>query len=269
MSFQPLSTPPAEETQLHLSRARDLISVLSHECRTPLTSIKGFAETLLLHDERLTSDQRKQFLGIIRDQSDRLIRLTESLLLTYSKGLDLEDSLTPQHIVLLEFVERVLKGFQGRLAQFSGRSIEVSFDLPSSLAIWADADRLEEVLWNLLDNALKYGDNNTPIRLLVQTRKTESGREALITVENTADPIPEDKQEMLFQPFCRMDNPLSRQQEGVGLGLYLVRRLVEAMGGVLSLLCNPAGRSVAFTLVFPVLKSSGVSKAKGTVDSSS
>lgn len=226
----------------------DFVSTVSHELRTPLTSIKGFADTILRAGERLDVSQQRRYVGIIKDQADRLTRLVEDLL-AVSRLESKRLQLTNRAIELAEAVERV----QINLAE-KATNHKLIIDIPASLPpVWADADRLEQILTNLIDNAIKYSPARTTVHFVAKTVVAEGDNGPTEMVEFVvADQgvgIPEEHLPKIFHKFSRLDNPLVRQTEGTGLGLYITRSLVLALGGEITVASQKNGTT--FTVRLP------------------
>lgn len=232
----------------------EFVSTVSHELRTPLTSIKGFADTLLRAGERIDPKQQKRYIGIIKDQADRLTRLVEDLL-AVSRLESKRLQLTIRAIDLKEAVERVHRNLQEKAGD---HKIEVKF-APGIPPVWADADRLEQILTNLVDNAIKYSPKNTTVTVSASAVHQEgqsvedSGKDPVemieICVSDQGLGISEDNLPKIFSKFSRLDNPLVRQTEGTGLGLYITRSLVIALGGDITVTSKPG--DTTFTVRLP------------------
>ncbi|MGB9404812.1 MAG: ATP-binding protein [Candidatus Acidiferrales bacterium] len=207
-----------------LERVRqDFVANVSHEFKTPLTAIQGFAETLLggaLEDEK----NNRRFLEIIRDHAMRLSRLTDDLLkLARIEAGKLEVQF--QAVPLAELIEGCAAT---TLLKASHRSLSLDIDYPPQLpAVRGDAGLLREVLQNLLDNAVQY----TPPGGRVELRAEARANEAVITVADSGIGIPLADQERIFERFYRVDAARSREVGGTGLGLSIAKHIVEAHGG--------------------------------------
>jgi PAS domain S-box-containing protein len=216
---------PLSETvclnQAHL----DFVSTVSHELRTPLTSIKGFAETLLTSNDRLTKEQRQRFLSIIKNQIDRLSRLVENLL-TVSRLESKKSKSIYKVINLKSLIEPIVQVLQ---CKFPEHTFEVIIDknLPE---VWTDSDKLEQIMTNLIDNAAKYSKNGTKVTV---TAKFRDGALDIIQIKviDQGIGIPEYYLAKIFTKFSRIDNPLTREVQGTGLGLYITKTIVENLGG--------------------------------------
>jgi len=202
---------------------RDFIANVSHEFRTPLTAIQGFAETLLggaIDDPQ----NRLRFLEIILDHSRRLARLTEDLLMLSKMDADRLD-LEIRRLSVSQFVGSCIETSQ-RPADEKG--LRLSVNLPENIPdIAADRRRLAEVLQNLLDNAIQY----TPSGGQIMVSASPNGTEVIFTVSDTGMGIPRADQPRIFERFYRVDVARSREVGGTGLGLSIAKHLVEAHGG--------------------------------------
>ena len=207
-----------------LERVRqDFVANVSHEFRTPLTAIQGFAETLLggaLDDQA----NRGRFVEIIRDHAARLARLTEDLLeLSRIEAGKLELEFRP--VSLSPLIESCLVAAQ---LKATPKKITLEVKLPSDLpAVRGDSNRLQEVLQNLLDNAVQY----TPSGGRIEVSAASEDDQCVVTVADTGIGIPEAEQERIFERFYRVDAARSREAGGTGLGLSIARHIVEAHGG--------------------------------------
>jgi len=201
---------------------RDFVANVSHELKTPLTSIKGFTETLLegaLDDKENSRD----FLKIIQDHAERLNSLVNDLLsLSYleSKEIILDKS----DLNLNQQLEEVVSGFR---AQLKKRDIDIKNELPADLTVKADTDRIRQVFTNLIDNAIKFNAEKGSIRVFSQ----ELEGEIKITVEDSGMGIPAKDIPRIFERFYRVDKARSRSLGGTGLGLSIVKHIVELHGG--------------------------------------
>jgi two-component system phosphate regulon sensor histidine kinase PhoR len=209
-----------------LERVRqDFVANVSHEFKTPLTAIQGFAETLLagaLDDP----ENNRRFLEIIRNHAIRLARLTNDLLKLArieAGKLELEFSA----VGLLELIEACT---ETTLLKANRKEITLEISVQPQLpAVRGDAALLRDVLQNLLDNAIQY----TPARGHISVTTVAGPREAVITVADTGIGIPLSDSERIFERFYRVDAARSREAGGTGLGLSIAKHIVEAHGGKL------------------------------------
>ena len=201
---------------------RDFVANVSHELKTPLTSIKGFVETLLegaLEDKK----NNRNFLKIIQEHADRLDKLVNDLLsLSHleSKGIVIEK----REFNLNDQVKEVIAGFK---SQLKNKGIEVTNQLPKELIINGDKDRVEQVLVNLIDNAIKFNKDKGSIKIY----KQDHNENIKIIIEDFGMGIPGKDISRIFERFYRVDKARSRELGGTGLGLSIVKHIVELHGG--------------------------------------
>jgi two-component system phosphate regulon sensor histidine kinase PhoR len=207
-----------------LERVRqDFVANVSHEFKTPLTAIQGFAETLLggaLDDLA----NRKRFVEIIREHAMRLARLTDDLLkLSRIEAGRLELELRPIRVEAL-----VNSCIETARLKAESRGLQIHVNLPAGLPpVRGDGAQLGEVLQNLLDNALQY----TPSGGEIEVTASSDGHEVTLTVADTGIGIPESDLARIFERFYRVDAARSREAGGTGLGLAISRHIVDAHGG--------------------------------------
>jgi two-component system phosphate regulon sensor histidine kinase PhoR len=225
---------------------RDFVANVSHEFKTPLTAIQGFAETLLagaMEDKKNSG----RFLEIIRDHAVRLGRVTNDLLkLSQIEAGRLQLDLRP--VVIADLVQACVETIRLKAEKKQiGLTVECAGDLPP---VPADAARLRESLLNLLDNALQY----TPAGGQIAVRARRAGDEAVLAVSDTGMGIPKADQQRVFERFYRMDDARSREVGGTGLGLSISKHLIEAHGGRIELVSQP-GQGSIFSIVLPLVQS--------------
>lgn len=198
----------------------NLIDTVSHEFRTPLTSIQGYTSRLLRQDIEIDEEMKQKSLRTIKKQSERLSRMVEDLLVVP----DIEGEkirINPEPLWLNKIVESAIA-----LVSSEDKVIEnnIGEDFPLVLA---DKDRLEQVFVNLLENAVKYSTEGA----VISVNSVEKARFAKVYIKNPCEVIPEAKLEKLFEKFTRIDDKTTRTTRGTGLGLFIVKGLVEAMNG--------------------------------------
>jgi two-component system phosphate regulon sensor histidine kinase PhoR len=221
----------------------EFVSTVSHELRTPLTSIKGFADTILRAGDRLDLAQQRRYIGIIKDQADRLGRLVEDLL-AVSRLESKKMQLTIRAIDLGAAVQRVLRNLTDK-----GANHRLVTNVPTGLTpVWADSDRIEQILTNLIDNAIKYSPAKTTVT--INAREVATAPPMVeFSVSDQGVGIASEHLSEIFTKFSRLDNPLVRQTEGTGLGLYITRSLVLALGGQITVTSSPG--NTTFTVQLP------------------
>jgi len=200
------------------------VSAVSHELRTPLTAIKGFVATLLQdHENYFSNETRNEFYEIIDSECDRLKRLIDDLLsvsrIEAGRSLDMRKELfSPLKIAIR--VVRAHKAF----AKKNQMILDAPKELPSMVG---DADKFEQILNNLISNAIKYSPQGGEIRLVMRIQNDQ----LRIQVQDHGIGVPPDKLERIFDKFERVDNSDTRRTGGTGIGLFLVKHLVEQHGG--------------------------------------
>lgn len=203
----------------------NLIDTVSHELRTPLTSIQGYTSRLMRQDIVIDEETKQKSLRIIKEQSERLKRLIEDLLtIPDIEGMRLR---TVNDNIWLN---KVFEQAELLLRKRDGHEIVVNL-APDFPQVVADKGRLEQVFVNLYENAVKY---SYPDTLILVDTAVMNGK-AVITVKNKCDKIPPKKLQSLFGKFVRLDDNMTRTTRGSGLGLFIVKGLVEAMGGTIEL----------------------------------
>ncbi len=219
------------EKNKELERLNDfrenLVNATSHEFRTPLTSIIGYTSRLLRQDIVLDDETKVKSLQIIKQQAQRLSNMVEDLLVipeleSYSLKFDI------QEVDLAGSINRAIEYLSSEDTEFFA---DVSTDLKN---VWSDEYRLEQIIINLLDNAIKYTKDNAPIEIFA---KNTDGVPTL-TIKNKCEKISEEIKQKLFEKFIRADSKLTRTTRGTGLGLYIVKGLAEALKIDISLECD-------------------------------
>jgi signal transduction histidine kinase len=224
---------------------KEFVANVSHELRTPLTVIKGFTETLIEDDERLTPEERQRFLGKINRQTLRLVALVNDLLsLSRLESDQHRIDLRPQS--LRAIIDEIVAEYTER---FRDANINLELDLRHAHDVLAlDALKIYQVLQNLLDNCFRYAKGFTRIRIL--TREVDDC--VCVTVDDDGCGIPAMDVPRVFERFYRVDKARSRESGGTGLGLSIVKHIVQLHGGEVS--CESeerAGTRIHFTLPIP------------------
>ena len=224
---------------------RDFVANVSHELRTPLTAIRGYAETLL--SGALEDPVRaRNFLGVIDRHSERLSRLIDDLL-TLS-DLELGKSPLKKEAVLLEaLVDEVLEVLREK-AERGG--VTLVKELPPGLPLlMGDGDRLQQVLINLADNAVKYTPSGGTVTVAARSGAPGSPSDVVVSVTDTGGGIPAEEIPRLTERFYRVDKARSRELGGTGLGLAIVKHIVQAHGGRLDITSTlNVGTTVKFSI---------------------
>lgn len=201
----------------------DFVANVSHELKTPLTSIKGFVETLLSGALEDKKDSR-EFLRIIQEQANRLDALSNDLLNLASleeKGV----TLNREKVDLKELADKVLLVFEGELRK---KEIEARNELAADCIVSADRDKMEQVFTNLIDNAIKFNRQKGSIRIYAQDA---SGDKIKVAIKDSGCGIPAKDVPRVFERFYRVDKARSRSLGGTGLGLSIVKHIIELHSG--------------------------------------
>jgi two-component system phosphate regulon sensor histidine kinase PhoR len=228
----------------------DFVANASHELRTPLAALSGFIETLR-GAAREDPAARERFLAIMEAQARRMARLIDDLL-SLSR-IELNAHLRPEAPVeLLPVVRQVVDTLQ-TLAQ--DRGVEITIAAPEqSLVVAGDRDELIRVFENLVENALKYGGAGKRVEITLGSANTNGGREAVVAVRDFGPGIAAEHLPRLTERFYRVDVAGSRAQGGTGLGLALVKHILNRHRGRLSIE-SKAGAGATFTVRMPLLQS--------------
>jgi PAS domain S-box-containing protein len=200
----------------------DFVSMVSHELRAPLTNINGSIELMLEGDSPCYDREHREMLQIVREQSARLTRLVQGIL-NVSRIEAGQLVLQPQAFNMVSLIEKVIDVWESR-------GVSNRFERPHAMnlpSVWADRDRTEEILFNLIDNAIKY----SPEAAVIHVDAEADGQYVVVSVADQGIGIPADEIEKIFDKFHRVDRRDASESYGHGLGLYICRRLIEAQGG--------------------------------------
>ena len=212
----------ADSLERSEQRRNDFIANVSHELKTPMTTIAGFADGLL--DGTIPKDQQDKYLVTIADETRRLSRLVRSMLdlsRMESAGTDLTRR---REFDILETIISTLLNFEARATE---KDLDVDLQLPENhVNVLADPDAITRVIYNLLDNAVKFAAEGSV--LTVSLWKADG--KAYVSVKDRGETIPESDLPFIFDRFHKSDRSRSLDRDGVGLGLYLVKRILDAHG---------------------------------------
>jgi len=214
----------AYERQKELDRLKDqFIMTASHELRTPLTAVQGYIDLLEQYDASLSAEERLSFLAKAQRSSDELALLVGNIMDASRVETDVEQvslctvSLASSVMHIVEILEAIM--------QRENRHIQVN--VPAHIMVVADELRLRQVLLNLVGNAIKYSPAGTSVDISAVTR----GEDVTLRVRDLGLGVPAADQERLFERFVRLERDMNSPARGTGLGLYISKRLIEAMGG--------------------------------------
>jgi signal transduction histidine kinase len=219
----------------------DFVAITSHELRSPLAAVRGFVDTLVNRLDELTDSEVREFLEIIDQQSARLARLVEDLLV--ASRIDAgEMTFDPKEVDLAACLSETVQGLGDARHRVD---LRMSPGMPHS--IWLDANRVDQILRNLLHNALKFSPAGSPVEL----EAALDGTDLVLSVHDAGVGIPPEEQERIFERFHQADSVNTRNAEGAGLGLYITRQLVEALGGTIDVR-SLLGAGSTFSVRLPV-----------------
>jgi PAS domain S-box-containing protein len=219
----------------------DFVATVSHELRTPLTPLKGFLITLLHGVGDGTKEERQGYYKIMLNQANRLERLITDLL-EASRIESGEPVVDMKPVDLNAEVSSIVDTF---VEQYPDRTFRMDLH-PETVAVLGDPLRIDQIVTNLVSNAVKYSPRAEPIDVVVRG----NGRDATVEVRDHGQGIAPEDQDRIFERFFRVDNALTRQAGGTGLGLYLSKKLADAMRGRLRVESSP-GRGASFVLALP------------------
>ena len=209
----------AETLQQTERKRRDFIANISHELKTPMTTIAGYTDGIL--DGTIPPESEKQYLQIISDESRRLSRLVRRML-DVSQLQAMDPLKSGSRFDVCESMRRVLISMEKKITD---RHLDVEADIPEEpILVRGDNDMITQVIYNLLENAAKFARTGTALYLGVTTA---ADGKAYVTVRNLGDTIPADELPKLFERFHKSDKSRSEDKDGVGLGLYIVKTILE------------------------------------------
>ena len=235
-----------EESLAHLTEMNrlkdDFVAAVSHELRTPLTSIQGYIKTLLRPNVEFTPDDQRSFIEAVDRQSERLRRLIEDLLVVSRIESD-SDKLLVTPVLLQKVAHHVVDEFRARTGN---RAFDFRFD-QNLLEVDTDETKVHQVVSNFVDNALKYAPDGSSITIGGRV----DGDYVVMSVADEGPGIPDIEQARIFDRFYQIDQSSTRAAGGTGLGLYICRKLAEAIGGDVRLERSDENGSV-FALWIPL-----------------
>lgn len=221
----------------------DFISTVSHELRTPLTSIRGFAQTMLSSWDKLDDENKKKFIQIIEQQSNRLINLVENML-SVNKLQSFKDKLVFKAVNVERLIEPVVQIVKQQYSEHNF-IIDLNSKLPKILV---DTDKFQQIMMNLIENAAKYSLEGTNI--IIKTNFSKLPDFVSVKVIDEGIGIKEEDYEKIFTKFSRLDNPLTRKAQGSGLGLYITKTLIHKMNGTINVTSSENGTTFEVLLPF-------------------
>jgi len=227
-----------QRARLERSRA-ELVSTVAHELRSPLTSVKGFTATLLAKWHRFTDDQKRVMLETVNADADRVTRLITELL-DVSR---IESGRMEVHRQLVDVPDRATRIVAGRVAAGEPEEKFRLVAAPNLPETWLDADKIDQILGNLVENAVRHGAGI--VTVVVERARIGGDQAVAVSVRDQGEGIPPEMAPRVFRQFWR-----GKRRGGTGLGLYIVKGLVEALGGTITVGCAPGG-GAEFRFIVP------------------
>lgn len=223
------------------SQRSEFIANVSHELKTPMTTISGFAEGIL--DGTIPPEREKESLQIVVSETRRLSRLVRRMLDLARINALTENTVTAQEqFDLTEVVSQVIISLESKI---TGRNLDVDVQMPDEkLMVWGDPDSITQVCYNLLDNAAKFAAAGTAITVQI----TKKDGKAYTTIRNLGSTIPKDELPLLFERFHKADYSRSMDREGVGLGLYIVKTILGNLKETITATSEDGVTQFTFTL---------------------
>ena len=223
------------------STRRSFIANVSHELKTPMTTIIGFVEGIL--DGTIPPEQHEHYLKIVLAEAQRLSRLVRAML-DIAKIEAGELKLSPTVFDINETVCRALFPFERKIEE---KRLEIrGLDVPEKVLVFADADLIHQVVYNLIDNAIKFSDDGGYIEFRYATVRNQ----VYVSVRNSGQGITEEECAHIFERFYKTDKSRSRDKQGVGLGLHIVKSVINFHGGDITVHSVP-GKYTEFTFTLP------------------
>ena len=199
-------------------RRSEFIANVSHELKTPMTTIAGFADGIL--DGTIPPEKEKQYLQVISSETRRLSRLVRSML--DLSRLQSDERAAQQQFDICETMLRVLVSLENKI---NAKHLNVDAHLPDDpVQVWGDQDAITQVCYNLLDNAAKFSPENGPLRISITTKSSK----AYISISNEGQAISPEELPLIFDRFHKTDHSRSADRDGVGLGLYIVKTILNS-----------------------------------------
>ena len=218
---------------------KSFIANVSHDFRSPLTSIKGYLEAIL--DGTIPPENERQYLQIISDESRRLSRLVRRML-DVSQLQAIDPLREGKHFDICESMRRVLISMERKITD---RNLDVEADIPEEpILVLGDKDMITQVIYNLLENATKFAREGSTLYLGVTTIDGK----ARVTVRNEGDTIPAEELPLLFERFHKSDKSRSEDKDGYGLGLYIVKTILEQHKEKISVTSEDGVTAFSFSL---------------------
>lgn len=230
-----------EKQQMAEIKAR-FLSGLTHELKNPLTIMQGFIELVLSGDTGEINHLQREFLDSAMEEGDRFKKILDDLL-DFTRYEATEYSFSLRNVDLSSALRQLAGSFHGEAAR---KQIDLIADIPDDIFVYADGDRLRQAFANLLGNALKYTEKGS-----VEISAGKSEQYVTVKVRDTGIGIPVEDQGRIFDQFYRVDNELTLRQGGTGIGLSIVKKIIDRHGGEIIVRSRP-GAGSEFTVTLPL-----------------
>jgi signal transduction histidine kinase len=235
--------PPPPGQPPRAAPAEELLAMVAHELRQPLTALLGALTTLRQRPQALSVPQQQELLGMAHRQGEQLRQLLDQLLAAARLNQG------PTRLARRSLVDAAaLAGEAGQVARLAHPDHPITIEAAGPLLVRVDPLAVMRILGNLLDNAAIYSNAGTAIHLSAR----RDGRQAVVAVHDHGPGIPPDQRERIFQRYTRLDSPTASRSGGLGLGLYIARRLARAHHGDLQATEPSGGRGARFELRLPL-----------------
>lgn len=230
----------ADSLEKSEARRNAFIGNISHELRTPMTTIAGFADGIL--DGTIPKNEEDKYLSAIADETRRLSRLVRSMLNASQLQTRVSDKSHRMNFDLTELILQTLLSFEKRAEE---KGLDMDLQLPEDhIMVFADSDAITQVIYNLVDNAVKFAYESSVISVLLYKRNGK----AYISVKDRGETIPPDDLPFIFDRFHKSDHSRSLDKDGVGLGLYLVKTIVNSHDEDIAVTSRDGVTEFTFTL---------------------
>ncbi|WP_394219481.1 sensor histidine kinase [Halobacillus trueperi] len=226
----------SEDLERIKKERHDFLSAIAHELRTPLTYVKGYADVAA--KKKTSSEDKDHYLNIIKEEATHLTDMVQQLF-QLAKMDENTFAIEPEHVDVSLVLEEVKNHLHPVLEE---KKTHLLIDVPSNTKVYADPMRLKQVIHNIVENALRYGGEETAIKMTAETKK----QHVIIRISDDGPGAPEDSLPYLFERLYRVDKARSREIGGTGLGLSIVREIVELHGGVVKAF-NDEGLTISIT----------------------
>ena len=221
------------------AKRSEFVANISHELKTPMTTIAGFADGIL--DGTIPPEQERDYLQVISSETRRLSRLVRRML-DLSRLQSEENVNAQEQFDIVEIMARVLVSLEPKI---NGKGLDVDAQLPEEpLLVWGDPDAITQVCYNLLDNAIKFSPEGGTLGVQI----TSKGGKAYVSVRNEGETIPPEELPLLFDRFHKSDKSRSEDRDGVGLGLYIVKTILNNHKETITVTSEEGITNFTFTL---------------------